>query len=146
MTVSGLTTAVKPPDYINVGDSDASPNGTPSQFLLIRGLEATVTEDLLAKGVSKLYKPGRRSSPPVTSNSKKSNAKVASTTGDANLGAKDGSLRRILLVRDKRTSESWRYGFAEFGTVEVRLIWVGRKRLLMSIAGCTSCTYSFQLF
>lgn len=119
MTLLGLTTATKPPEYLNSGDSDASPNGTPSQFLLLRGLEPTVTEDLLAKGVTKLYKPGRRSSPPISSASKKSNAKVASTTGDANLGAKEGSLRRVLLVRDRRTNESWRYGFAEFGTVEV---------------------------
>lgn len=48
------------------------------------------------------------------------NAKVASTTGDANLGAKEGSLRRVLLVRDRHTNESWRYGFAEFGTVDVK--------------------------
>lgn len=106
----------------NSGDSDASPNGSPSQFLLLRGLEPTVTEDLLAKGVSKLYKPSRQPSPAAGSNPKKSNAKVASTTGDANLGAKEGSLRRVLLVRDRRTNESWRYGFAEFATVDVRIV------------------------
>ena len=78
-----------------------------------------MTEDLLAKGVGKLYKPSRRSSPPAASSSKKSNAKVASTTGDANLGAKEGSLRRVLLVRDRRSNESWRYGFAEFATIDV---------------------------
>ncbi|KAL8995327.1 MAG: hypothetical protein Q9169_004902 [Polycauliona sp. 2 TL-2023] len=100
------------------GDSDASPDGTPSQFLLLRGLEPTVSEDLLAKGVAKLYKPSRRSSPPTTSFTKKNNSKVASTTGDTNLGAKEGSLRRVLLVRDRRTNESWRYGFAEFATVD----------------------------
>lgn len=110
--------AAAKPQYMNSGDSDASPNGTPSQFLLIRNLEPTVTEDLLAKGVTKLYKPGRRSSPPAATASKKNNAKVASTTGDANLGAKEGSLRRILLVRDRRNNESWRYGFAEFATIE----------------------------
>ena len=104
---------------MNSGDSDASPNGTPSQFLLLRGLEPTVSEDLLAKGVAKLYKPSRRSSPPAALISKKGNSKVASTTGDANLGAKEGSLRRVLLVRDRKTNESWRYGFAEFATVDV---------------------------
>ena len=113
--------ATAKPQYMNSGDSDASPNSAPSQFLLIRNLEPTVTEDLLAKGVAKLYKPGRRSSPPATTAPKKNNAKVASTTGDANLGAKDGSLRRILLVRDRRNNESWRYGFAEFATIEVLL-------------------------
>ncbi|KAL8667204.1 MAG: hypothetical protein Q9202_000777 [Teloschistes flavicans] len=110
--------AIKQQPTMNSGDSDVSPNGVPSQFLILRGLEPTVTEDLLAKGVSKLYKPSRPSSPPAVSNSKKSNAKVASTTGDANLGAKDGSLRRVLLVRDRRSHESWRYGFAEFATVD----------------------------
>lgn len=80
-----------------------------------------MTEDLLAKGVIKLYKPSRRSSPSAISTAKKTNAKVASTTGDANLGAKEGSLRRVLLVRDRRSNESWRYGFAEFGTVDVKL-------------------------
>jgi len=107
------------PQYLNSGDSDASPDSTPSQFLLLRGLEPTVTEDLLAKGVAKLYKPSRRSSPPASTTSKKNNSKVASTTGDANLGAKEGSLRRVLLVRDRRSNESWRYGFAEFATIDV---------------------------
>ena len=118
MTTFGAPPA-KPTSHMNSGDSDVSPNSAPSQFLLIRGLEPTVTEDLLAKGVTKLYKPSRGSSPPATASSKKGNAKVSSTTGDANLGAKEGSLRRVLLVRDRRSNESWRYGFAEFGTVDV---------------------------
>ncbi|MCJ1437263.1 hypothetical protein MMC27_006649 [Xylographa pallens] len=107
----------KPSEFLNSGDSDASPDGAPSQFLLLRGLEPTVTEDLLAKGVSKLYKPVGGVAPSSTI-PKKGNAKVASTTGDANLGAKEGSLRRVLLVRDRRSNESWRYGFAEFATVD----------------------------
>ncbi|MCJ1293595.1 hypothetical protein MMC34_005150 [Xylographa carneopallida] len=109
--------AAKPSEFLNSGDSDASPDGAPSQFLLLRGLEPTVTEDLLAKGVSKLYKPAG-SAALLNTISKKGNAKVASTTGDANLGAKEGSLRRVLLVRDRRSNESWRYGFAEFATVD----------------------------
>ena len=108
------------PKYVNNGDSDASPNGTPSQFLLFRGLEPTVTEDLLAKGVAKLYKPSARQSPTPTNLSKKGNAKVFSTTGDSNLGAKEGTLRRVLLIRDRRSNESWRYGFAEFASIDVR--------------------------
>ena len=119
MATYGQTSGAKP-QYMNSGDSDVSPNGAPSQFLLIRGLEPTVSEDLLAKGVAKLYKPSRRSPPPNV-NSKKSSAKVASTTGDANLGAREGSLRRILLVRDRRNNESWRYGFAEFASIDVRI-------------------------
>ncbi|MCJ1396253.1 hypothetical protein MMC18_009142 [Xylographa bjoerkii] len=110
-------TAAKPSEFLNSGDSDASPDGAPSQFLLLRGLEPTVTEDLLAKGVSKMYKPIGGVAPSNTV-PKKGNAKVASTTGDANLGAKEGSIRRVLLVRDRRSNESWRYGFAEFATVD----------------------------
>ena len=104
--------------YANSGDSDVAPDGTPSQFLIIRSLEPSVSEDLLAKGVSKLYKPAAPH-PSQDFSNKKDSAKVLSTTGDSNLGAKDGSLRRVLLVRDRRTNESWRYGFAEFVTIEV---------------------------
>ena len=93
-----------------------SPDNTPSQFLLLRGLEPSVTEELLVKGVAKMYKPS--SSNPSTNPPNKKGAKVASTTGDANLGAREGTLRRVLLVRDRRTNESWRFGFAEFATVE----------------------------
>ena len=115
--IAGYSGTTKP-SYLNSGDSDVS--STPSQYLLLRGLEPTVTEDLLAKGVAKLYKPSRKSSPPATT-SKKTNSKVASTTGDANLGAKEGSLRRVLLIRDRRSNESWRYGFAEFATIDVSI-------------------------
>ncbi|KAI9784027.1 MAG: hypothetical protein M1835_003681 [Candelina submexicana] len=108
----------KATQFANNGDSDASPDSSPSQFLLLRGLEPTVTEELLAKGVTKLYKSGRNATPPPTAQPKKSSAKVASTTSDSNLGAKENSLMRVLLVRDRRTNESWRYGFAEFATVE----------------------------
>ena len=115
----GRTTQAKPSEFLNNGDSDASPNGAPSQFLLLRGLEPTVSEDLLAKGAAKLYKPSGGATSTAVGSSKKTNAKVASTTGDANLGAKEGTLRRVLLVRDRRTNESWRYCFAEFASVDV---------------------------
>lgn len=102
---------------MNNGDNDAAPENQPSQFLLFRGLESSVTEELLVKGVAKLYRPigGNETG---SSNQKK--GKVASTTGDANLGAREGSIRRVLLVRDRRTNESWRYGFAEFASAMVR--------------------------
>ena len=104
----------------NTGDNDAAPEGTPSQFILVRGLESSVTEELLAKGVAKLYKPpNNNSNAQETPANPKKGAKVASTTGDSNLGARDGSIRRVLLVRDRRSNESWKYGFAEFATVEV---------------------------
>ncbi|OJJ44256.1 hypothetical protein ASPZODRAFT_135050 [Penicilliopsis zonata CBS 506.65] len=103
-----------PPKVVNNGDNDAAPENQASQFLLFRGLESSVTEELLAKGVAKLYRPATDGA----STSQKKGAKVASTTGDSNLGARDGSIRRVLLVRDRETEESWRYGFAEFATVQ----------------------------
>ncbi|RAL12210.1 putative G-patch domain protein [Aspergillus homomorphus CBS 101889] len=104
------------PKVENHGDNDAAPENQPSQFLLFRGLESSVTEELLAKGVAKLYRPSS-SGNDATGNQKKG-AKVASTTGDSNLGARDGSIRRVLLVRGRKSNESWRYGFAEFATIQ----------------------------
>ncbi|KUJ07261.1 uncharacterized protein LY89DRAFT_742909 [Mollisia scopiformis] len=102
--------------FATTGDSDVSPDGTASQFLLLRGLEPGVTEELLAKGVAKLCKTKASTPPSDIQGSKK--RQIASTTTDVSLGAKDGSLRRVLLVRDRKTNDSWRYGFAEFTTVE----------------------------
>ena len=143
MTAFGAAVAPAKSNQMDNGASDASPNGTPSQFLLLRGLEPTVTEDLLAKGVTKLYKPSRKSSPPSTTASKKGGSKVSSTTGDANLGAKKGSLRRVLLVRSRKTNESWRYGFAEFGAIEVSSSTEIRQHKL-TLAGCASCLNPLQ--
>lgn len=107
------------PKVDNNGDNDAASENQPSQFLLFRGLELSVTEELLAKGVAKLYRPASNTHADGTSGNQKKGAKVASTTGDSNLGARDGSIRRVLLVRDRKSNESWRYGFAEFDTVQV---------------------------
>ncbi|KAI2786498.1 hypothetical protein POX_g08884 [Penicillium oxalicum] len=108
---------VPPPKIANNGDNDAAPDSQPSQFILLRGLESSVTEELLAKGVAKLYRPTAGNNDAPTSASQKKGAKVASTTGDSNLGAREGSIRRVLLVRDRKTNESWRFGFAEFANV-----------------------------
>lgn len=103
------------PRQANNGDSDASLDSTPSQFLLLRGLEPTVSEEMLAKGIAKLYKasdnPGDLS--------KKPNAKVTSTTATSNFGAQEGSIKRVFVVRNRETDDSWRYGFVEFHSVEV---------------------------
>jgi RNA-binding protein 5/10 len=102
--------------FATTGDSDAALDGNPSQFLLLRGLEPGVNEDLLAKGVSKLYKTKTNTAPKDNQTTKKT--KIASTSNDSSFGAKEGSLRRVLLIRDRKTNDSWRYGFAEFNTVE----------------------------
>lgn len=117
-TANGVIVAQMSPlsGFATTGDSDASPDGIASQFLLLRGLEPGVNEELLAKGVSKLYKAKAPTPPSEAQVIKKT--KISSTTNDASLGAKDGSLKRVLLVRDRKTNDSWRYGFAEFNTVE----------------------------
>lgn len=110
------------PKVANTGDNDTAPESQPSQFILIRGLESSVSEELLAKGVAKLYRPVPTGNADNSAGNQKKGAKVASTTNDSNLGARDGSIRRVLLVRDRRSNESWRYGFAEFATVQVMIL------------------------
>jgi RNA recognition motif-containing protein len=97
---------------LNTGEGDVSVQGVPSQFVVVRGLEPGVTEQVLAKGVAKLYKvvdPGGADAPKKT---------IVSTTSSVNLGARDGSIHRVFVVRDKGTDDSWRFGFAEFHSVE----------------------------
>ncbi|KAH8599262.1 hypothetical protein B0O99DRAFT_504527 [Bisporella sp. PMI_857] len=101
--------------FATTGDSDASPDNAASQFLLVRGLEPGVNEEILSKGISKLYKSKPSQAASDAAGSKK---KISSTSSDSSLGAKEGSLQRVLLVRDRKTNESWRYGFAEFSTVD----------------------------
>jgi RNA-binding protein 5/10 len=100
------------------GDSDASPDGTASQFLLLRGLEPGVNEELLAKGVIKLYKTKATTTALPGDFPLAKKTKITSTSNDSSMGARDGSLRRVLLIRDRKSNDSWRYGFAEFNTVE----------------------------
>ncbi len=118
-TSTGQLTHSKPAQFTNVGDSDSSPDSTPSQYLLVRGLEPGVTGEILAKAISKLYKNNDKEISSAKASIKQSGAKVVSTTAVPNLGAQEGSLRRVFVVRDRRSDESWRYGFAEFHTVEV---------------------------
>ena len=77
-----------PPE--NDGGNDADKN--PFQFVLVRHLKESVTEDVFAKGLEKLYRG------------------VDETPG----GAIDKSIRRVMLVRDRETNESMCYGFAEY--------------------------------
>ncbi|TPX13928.1 uncharacterized protein E0L32_005628 [Thyridium curvatum] len=104
-------------DQILTGESDEEPQQLPSQYIVIRDLEPSVTEETLAKGVMKLFVED--SSPAKDSTSAppklKSTAPVGNTTG---LGARPGSLRRVFLIRDRASKESWKYGFAEFATLD----------------------------
>lgn len=102
---------------MNTGDSDAA--AEPSQFIILRGLEPSVTEELLSKGVTKLCRLNERSQNGSGASSRKEGAKVLSTTSSSNLGAQEGSIKRVFIVRDRRSGESWKFGFAEFKTIEV---------------------------
>lgn len=112
-----IAAAAPPPVPINTGDSDVSPDNTPSQYLLFRSLESTVGEELLAKGAAKLLRSDDAELPKEDSQ-KSANAKVSSTSAVAQAGARPGCIRRVLLIRDRRTNDSWRYGFIEFAAVE----------------------------
>ncbi|KAK4200631.1 putative RNA-binding protein [Triangularia verruculosa] len=98
------------------GETDECPQQMPSHYVVIRNLDRSVTEEVLAKGVMKLFveNPEPPKEAPTT-NKLKSTAPTKSTVG---MGAKPGSLRRVLLMRDRRSNDTWRYGFAEFATVE----------------------------
>jgi hypothetical protein len=98
---------------INNGDSDVSLDSAPSQFLLVRGLEPSVSEELFSKGVAKLFKS-------YEAEQSKKGGKIASTSSSSQFGAQDGSIKRVFIVRNRETDDSWRYGFAEFHSVEVR--------------------------
>lgn len=97
------------------GETDEDPQQFPSQYLVIRGLDPTITEEGFAQGVKQLYVEAKQEPKKDTQNKLKSTAPTANT---ANLGAKQDSLRRVFLIRDKRTDEAMRYGFAEFATLE----------------------------
>jgi hypothetical protein len=76
--------------------------------LLFRGLDSSVTEELLAKGVAKLFR-----APEIEDPQKKT--PIKSSAGPL-IGASEESLMRILLVKDRITGDSWKFGFAEFSS------------------------------
>ncbi len=82
-----------PPNY---GQTDAARNdNNPLKIVLVRGLKPTTTEELFAKGMDKL------------------NRDFDAMGG----GATPGSLKRVLLIRDRKTDQSMGYGFAEYHDV-----------------------------
>jgi RNA-binding protein 5/10 len=89
--LTGTLTHPTPTHFTNDGERDMA-TSPPSQFLLFRNLETGVNEEILSKGVLKLTLPNCPG------------------------GAEASSIKRVLLVRDRRTNESWRFGFAEFST------------------------------
>ncbi|KAK4168647.1 putative RNA-binding protein [Cladorrhinum sp. PSN259] len=117
-----------PSGPVLTGETDECPQQLPSQYVVIRGLDRPVSEEVLAKGIMKLFVENTappKESLPTSTNKLKSTAPTNSTVG---LGAKPGSLRRVFLMRERKTNESWRYGFAEFATVEDAMAAVAKFR------------------
>ncbi|KAK1833150.1 hypothetical protein QBC39DRAFT_346966 [Podospora conica] len=101
---------------ILTGETDEDPQQVPSQYLVVRGLDRSVTEQVLSHGIMKLFVD--KTAEPARESTTFKLKSTAPTTGTAGLGAQPGTLRRVFLMRDRRSNESWRYGFAEFATVD----------------------------
>ncbi|KAF4345983.1 RNA binding motif [Fusarium beomiforme] len=97
------------------GMADAS--DVPAQILVIYPLASFVTEDMLANDMKQLelVKPDTTKDTSNGAPKLKSTAPTGDTTG---YGARPGSLHRVFLMRDANTNESFKYGFAEFWTLE----------------------------
>ncbi|RGP67189.1 hypothetical protein FLONG3_8584 [Fusarium longipes] len=97
------------------GMADAS--DVPSQILVIYPLASFVTEDMLASDMKRLelVKPEKDKDASNGGPKLKSTAPTGDTTG---YGARPGSLHRVFLMRDASTDESFKYGFAEYWTVQ----------------------------
>lgn len=97
------------------GMADAS--DVPAQILVVYPLASFVTEDMLANDMKRLelVKPEKDKDTSNSAPKLKSTAPTGDTTG---YGARPGSLHRVFLMRDASTDESFKYGFAEFWTVE----------------------------
>jgi len=80
------------------GENDVSQDGRPLRLLLVRNLKESVTEELFAKGLEKL------------------NRNLDSTSPET-VGATEGSLRRVIIVRDRTTNKSMAFGFAEYHSI-----------------------------
>ncbi|KAF9765915.1 hypothetical protein IL306_001717 [Fusarium sp. DS 682] len=97
------------------GMADAS--DVPAQILVVYPLASFVTEDMLANDMRRLelVKPDNTKDTSNGAPKLKSTAPTGDMTG---YGARPGSLHRVFLMRDANTNESFKYGFAEFWTVE----------------------------
>ncbi|KAF4979379.1 hypothetical protein FZEAL_4420 [Fusarium zealandicum] len=113
---SGLISGTAPAwQHSLTGMADAA--DVPSQILVVYPLASFVTEDMLASDMKRLelVKPDTTKDNSNGAPKLKSTAPIGDTTG---IGARPGSLHRVFLMRDTNTNESFKYGFAEFWTVD----------------------------
>lgn len=118
------------PDPLNVirrhapnAEHDAAFDGQHTQFLLVSGLHMSTDEKALAEGLAQLYKTDEDTSVATGSSQPASGAGLRSTglkptSVPRNPGAKKDSLKRVFLIREKRSRLSCGYGLAEFHSKE----------------------------
>ncbi|KAG5922904.1 hypothetical protein E4U42_005159 [Claviceps africana] len=106
-----------------------------SQILVVHPLASFVTEDMLAKDLKLLEKTEEAKSSANGPTKLKSTAPGADSS---RYGAKPNSLHRVFLTREVNSGESFKYGFAEFWTLEDAAAAVTKFRMSrsFSVAGC----------
>jgi len=87
-------------------NGEADVGDAPLKYLLIRGLKPNVNEQTFAKGLDKLYRK------------------------DNETGATPNSLKRVFLIRNRRTEQSLGYGVAEYFSVRDATDALDKARLL----------------
>ncbi|KAF7559622.1 hypothetical protein G7046_g4553 [Stylonectria norvegica] len=126
------------------GVTDAA--NVPSQILVVYPLAPFVDEDMFTADIKRLELEK------VENNKDNSNGapKLKSTapTGDTSrFGARPGSLYRTFLMRDTNTDESFKYGFAEFWTLEDATAAMTKFRMsrLFTIAACPATVSTIHM-
>ncbi|OAA67618.1 D111/G-patch [Cordyceps fumosorosea ARSEF 2679] len=116
------------------GAADAAES--PSQILVVFPLQPFVDEEMLAREMQRLEL--EKVDPVRTSGDAPKLKSTAPTSTGQGYGASQGSLHRVFLMRDSQTGESFRYGFAEFWTVEDAAAALKKFNMArnFSIAGC----------
>ncbi|KAH8169813.1 g-patch domain-containing protein [Sarocladium implicatum] len=127
------------------GAADAS--DTPSQILVIYPLASFVDEAMLANDIKRLE---REKPDPSKSSAEGGGPKLKSTAPGADTssqGAREGSLHRVFLIRDLETDESFKYGFAEFWTLEDATAALAKFNLTRNfkVAGCAVAIYTIHM-
>ncbi|KAK0387904.1 hypothetical protein NLU13_4149 [Sarocladium strictum] len=118
------------------GAADAS--NTPSQILVIYPLASFVDESMLAADMKRLEREKPDRSKATTESGAPKLKSTAPGADNSSHGAREGSLHRVFLMRDMKTDESFKYGFAEFWTLEDATAALTKFNMSRSftIAGC----------
>ncbi|KAI9904083.1 hypothetical protein N3K66_000612 [Trichothecium roseum] len=109
----------------------------PSQILVVYPLGSFINENTLAEELKRLEieKPAATRDTTAGAPKLKSTAPTGDTTG---LGARQGSLHRVFLMRDVQSHESFKYGFVEFWTLDDAQAALSKfhKSKVFTVSGC----------